>query len=130
MVCIKEVCDVTGNLGKANSHFNPTQTGSGTTPPQSTHTINILSHSTVDGCYGNKTCRISIFIFEKHLFGCKLFFISIHVTIMFDCCCVEAMTPFFLEIGLEKKNKKKINHTAIILYCIVYIYPLTTTPSL
>ena len=33
MVCAKGVPGVTGTLGKANSHFNPTQTGSGTAPP-------------------------------------------------------------------------------------------------
>ena len=34
MVCIREVPGVTGTLGKANSHFNPIQTGSGTAPPR------------------------------------------------------------------------------------------------
>ena len=34
MVCERGVPGVTGILGKANSHFNPTQTGLGTTPPR------------------------------------------------------------------------------------------------
>ena len=32
MVCVRGVPGVTGTLGKANSHFNPTQTGLGTAP--------------------------------------------------------------------------------------------------
>ena len=32
IVCVRGVPRVTGNLGKANSHFNPTQTGLGTAP--------------------------------------------------------------------------------------------------
>ena len=31
---MKEVAGVSGTLGKANSHFHPTQTGSGTAPPR------------------------------------------------------------------------------------------------
>ena len=34
MVCLRGVPKVTGILGKANSHFDPTQTGLGTTPPR------------------------------------------------------------------------------------------------
>ena len=34
MVCMRGVPGVTGTLGKANSHFDPTQTGSGTAPPR------------------------------------------------------------------------------------------------
>ena len=34
MVCVREVTGVTGILGKANSHFDTTQTGSGTAPPR------------------------------------------------------------------------------------------------
>ena len=34
MVCVRRVPGVTGTLGKANSHFDPTQTGLGTTPPR------------------------------------------------------------------------------------------------
>ena len=34
MVCVRGVPGVTGSLGKTNSHFNPTQTGLGTTPPR------------------------------------------------------------------------------------------------
>ena len=34
MVCVKGVPGVTGIFGKANSYFNPTQTGLGTTPPR------------------------------------------------------------------------------------------------
>ena len=33
MVCVRGVSGVTGTLGKANSHFNPIQTGLGTKPP-------------------------------------------------------------------------------------------------
>ena len=33
MVCVRGVPGVIGTLRKANSHFNPTQTGLGTTPP-------------------------------------------------------------------------------------------------
>ena len=33
MVCARGVPGVTGTLGKANSHFDPTQTDSGTAPP-------------------------------------------------------------------------------------------------
>ena len=33
LVCVRAVPRVTGTLGKANSHFNPTQTGLGTAPP-------------------------------------------------------------------------------------------------
>ena len=32
MVCVRGVPGVTGTLGKANSHFNPTQTRLGTAP--------------------------------------------------------------------------------------------------
>ena len=32
MVCVRGVPGVTGTLRKANSHFNPTQTGLGTAP--------------------------------------------------------------------------------------------------
>ena len=34
MVCVRGVPEVTGILGKANSHFSSTQTGSGTAPPR------------------------------------------------------------------------------------------------
>ena len=34
MVCVRVVPEVTGTLGKTNSHFNPTQTGLGTAPPR------------------------------------------------------------------------------------------------
>ena len=34
MVCVRGVPGVTGTLGKANSHFNPIQTGLGTAPPR------------------------------------------------------------------------------------------------
>ena len=34
MVCVREVPRVTGTIRKANSHFDPTQTGLGTTPPR------------------------------------------------------------------------------------------------
>ena len=34
MVCVRVVPGVTGTLGKTNSHFDPTQTGLGTTPPR------------------------------------------------------------------------------------------------
>ena len=34
MVCVRGVPGVTGTLGKATSHFEPTQTGSGTAPPR------------------------------------------------------------------------------------------------
>ena len=34
MVCVRGVPRVTGTLGKANSHFNPTQMGLGTAPPR------------------------------------------------------------------------------------------------
>ena len=34
MVCVRKVPGVTGTLGKANSHFDPTQTGSGIAPPR------------------------------------------------------------------------------------------------
>ena len=34
MVCVRGVPGVTGTLRKANSHFNPTQTGLGTAPPR------------------------------------------------------------------------------------------------
>ena len=34
MVCVRGVSGVTGTLGKANSHFNSTQTGLGTAPPR------------------------------------------------------------------------------------------------
>ena len=34
MVCVRGVPGVTGTLGKANSHFGPTQTGLGTAPPR------------------------------------------------------------------------------------------------
>ena len=33
MVCVSGVPRVSGTLGKANSHFNPTQMGLGTAPP-------------------------------------------------------------------------------------------------
>ena len=33
MVCVRGVPGITGTLGKASSHFNPTQTGLGTAPP-------------------------------------------------------------------------------------------------
>ena len=33
MVCVRGLPGVTGTLGKANSHFNPTQMGLGTAPP-------------------------------------------------------------------------------------------------
>ena len=33
MVCVRGVPGVTWTLGKANSHFSPTQMGSGTAPP-------------------------------------------------------------------------------------------------
>ena len=33
MVCVGGVHEVTGTLGKANSHFDPTQTGLGKAPP-------------------------------------------------------------------------------------------------
>ena len=33
MVCVRGVPRVTRTLGKANSHFDPTQTGLGTAPP-------------------------------------------------------------------------------------------------
>ena len=33
MVCVRGVPGVTGTLGKANSHFNSTQTRLGTAPP-------------------------------------------------------------------------------------------------
>ena len=33
LVCVRAVPRVTGTLGKANSHFNPIQTGLGTAPP-------------------------------------------------------------------------------------------------
>ena len=33
-VCVRGVPGVTGTIGKANSHFNPTQTGLGTAPPR------------------------------------------------------------------------------------------------
>ena len=33
MVCVRGVPGVTGTLGKANSHFGPNLTGSGTAPP-------------------------------------------------------------------------------------------------
>ena len=32
--CARGVPEVTGTLEKANSHFDPTQTGSGTAPPR------------------------------------------------------------------------------------------------
>ena len=34
MVCARGVAGVTGTLGKANSYFNPTQSGLGTAPPR------------------------------------------------------------------------------------------------
>ena len=34
MVCVRGVPGVTGTLGKANSHFEPSQTRSGTAPPR------------------------------------------------------------------------------------------------
>ena len=34
MVCVRRVHGVTENLGKANSHFNPTQTELGIAPPR------------------------------------------------------------------------------------------------
>ena len=34
MVCVRGVPGVTGTLGKANSHFDRTQTGLGTVPPR------------------------------------------------------------------------------------------------
>ena len=34
MICIRGVPGVTETLGKANSHFIPTQTGLGTAPPR------------------------------------------------------------------------------------------------
>ena len=34
MVCARGVLGVTVTLGKANSHFDPTQTGLGTAPPR------------------------------------------------------------------------------------------------
>ena len=34
MVCVRGVPRVTGTLGKAHSHFDPTQTGLGTAPPR------------------------------------------------------------------------------------------------
>ena len=34
IVCVRKVPGVTGTLGKANSHFNQTQTGLGITPPR------------------------------------------------------------------------------------------------
>ena len=34
MVCMRGVPGITGILRKANSHFNPTQTGLGTAPPR------------------------------------------------------------------------------------------------
>ena len=34
MVCVRGVPGITGTLGKANSHFNRTQTWSGTAPPR------------------------------------------------------------------------------------------------
>ena len=34
MVCVRDVPGVTGTLGKANSHFDPTQTGMETAPPR------------------------------------------------------------------------------------------------
>ena len=33
-VCVREVPGITGTLGKANSHFNSTQTRLGTEPPR------------------------------------------------------------------------------------------------
>ena len=33
MICVTGVLGATGTLGKANGHFDPTQTGSGTAPP-------------------------------------------------------------------------------------------------
>ena len=34
MVCVSGVLEVTGTFGKANSHFDPTQTSSETTTPR------------------------------------------------------------------------------------------------
>ena len=34
MVCVRGVPGVPGTIGKANNHFNPTQMGLGTAPPQ------------------------------------------------------------------------------------------------
>ena len=34
MLCVRGVPGVTGTLSKANSHFNPTQSGFGTEPPR------------------------------------------------------------------------------------------------
>ena len=34
MVCVRGVAGATETLGKANSHFKPTQTGLGTAPPR------------------------------------------------------------------------------------------------
>ena len=34
MLCVSGVPGVTGTLGKANNHFDPTQTGLGTAPPR------------------------------------------------------------------------------------------------
>ena len=34
MICVGGVPGITGTLGKANSHLNPTQTGLGTAPPR------------------------------------------------------------------------------------------------
>ena len=34
MICVIGVPGVTGTLGKANGHFDPTQTRSGTAPPR------------------------------------------------------------------------------------------------
>ena len=34
IICVRRVLGVTGTLGKANGHFNPTQTGLGTAPPR------------------------------------------------------------------------------------------------
>ena len=34
MISVKGVSGVNGTLGKANSHFVPTQAGSGTSPPR------------------------------------------------------------------------------------------------
>ena len=34
MICVTGVPGVTGTLGKANGHFDPTQTGSGTASPR------------------------------------------------------------------------------------------------
>ena len=33
MICVRGVPGITGTLGKANSHFEPTQMGLGTAPP-------------------------------------------------------------------------------------------------